>query len=199
MNNKHTIEFFDERAEKWDEAHPPASPERLQEVVDLAALHRGSSAMDVGSGTGVLIPTLKQTVGDEGQILALDPSQGMITVLTRKHSDKSVATVVKTLEEYNASEESFDAIICFSCFPHIADKALGIANAYRMLKTGGRFVIAHLSSHQEINEFHKKAGAAVHKDMLPNEEKMRSMLADVGFTTSHFTDEPGRYELVAIK
>ena len=116
MDKSHTIEFFDERAEKWDDAHTPASPKRLKQVVDLAELKEGDSVLDVGCGTGVLIPTLKNALGHNGHILALDPSTGMLSVLMKKYGNESISTMNEMLEECTAPETTFDAIICFSCF-----------------------------------------------------------------------------------
>ncbi len=194
-----TIRFFDERAHDWEKRHTPPSPERLDEVVALANLAAESTVVDIGCGVGVLIPALLGAMGDSGRIVAVDPAPRMIEGLCARHPDPRIETRVETLEENTIPQESADAIICFSCFPHMHDQQQAIASAARILKPGGRLVIAHFSSRAEINDFHTTAHAEVSAHTLPDRAEMEQMIRNAGLAPTHFIDEPGRYEIVAIK
>lgn len=171
---------------------------RLDSIISLAQLlGKNLSALDVGCGTGVLIPSLLKIVGNTGKIFAIDPADKMLVALQNKYPDPRIKTLCETLEDCSITSSSLDAIICFSCFPHIDDKQKAISNSARMLKGGGRLVIAHVSSRDEINAFHSGGSKPVRNDFLPNKTEMTNMLMNAGFIIEHFIDEPGRYEIVA--
>ncbi len=193
------IAFFDERAEEWDAICPAPPMERLRAVAALARLIPNAVVLDVGSGTGALLPALLERLDERGRIVALDPAQAMLDRLIAKFPDPRVSVRCETLEECRLPAAGLDAVICFSCFPHITDPAAGIANAARLLRSGGRLVIAHVSSRDEINDFHRKAGTAVEHHTLPDAETMHRFLRDAGLTPAAFVDEAGRYELVALR
>lgn len=190
--------FFNGLANSWDEKCPSPSSDRLDSIVELAHLHNGNfSVLDVGCGTGALVPSLLKVIGTDGQIVAIDPAKEMLVELERKYSDKRIQTKCETLEDCSMGTSSIDAIFCFSCFPHIGDKQQALLNSARMLKINGLLVIAHVSSRDEINAFHKSCSEPVCNDFLPDKLEMTALLVKAGFVIEHFIDEPGRYELVA--
>ncbi|QUL98142.1 MAG: hypothetical protein IMF26_08830 [Candidatus Fermentithermobacillus carboniphilus] len=75
--------FFDALASSWDEN---VDPLRVQDILVTAGIRSGHAVLDVGSGTGVLLPFLVEAVGPEGRVFALDIS-------TATHfADKQAAT-----------------------------------------------------------------------------------------------------------
>lgn len=191
--------FFNELADGWDGMTEPPSAGRLRKIVSLAGLHDSAHVLDVGCGTGVLAPAILEAIGEKGRLVAADPAQRMLDLLEEKHVDRRIESRCEMMEDCSLPTSSLDAIICFSCFPHVADKPKAIANSRRMLKGGGRLVIAHLSSRDEINAFHAGCHGAVRHDVLPDEDEMRRMVETSGLSWVSFTDTPGRYELVAVK
>jgi hypothetical protein len=81
---KNHKEFFDKYAETWDEItfHDPKKLIRILSVLDLKL---GQKVLDVGSGTGVMIPYLFNYVKESGSIVAIDFSENMIMISKRKH------------------------------------------------------------------------------------------------------------------
>lgn len=191
-------DFFNGLAGEWDEVCPPPSDEFLLSIVSLADLNENSFVLDVGAGTGAIIPALIKTV-TTGKIVAMDPAKNMLDVLKKKFPEERVTTRCETLEDSSLDDSSTDAVICFACFPHIADKTKAMRNARRMMKSGAKMVIAHASSRDEMNHFHASCSEPVKHDVLPDEKEMTRLLDDAGFKIVHFKDEPGRYELVAQK
>lgn len=191
------IDFFNRHAALWDRISPPPTAQRLRQIIALTG--SVSSVLDVGCGTGVLTPLLLERIGDKGRLYALDPAEEMLKVLTSRYSDPRIATCCDTLEDCDLPENHLDAIICFSSFPHLSDKPKAMRNAQRMLKPGGAFVIAHVSSRDEINAFHRHSSEPVRDDILPDERAMRRLLSHAGFEILRCVDEPGRYEVLAIR
>ena len=64
MNSRHK-EFFDRVAEKWDET-VQQNPDKLKAIFGYIGLEAGQRVLDVGTGTGILIPYIHRAVGAEG-------------------------------------------------------------------------------------------------------------------------------------
>ncbi|MFH0799328.1 MAG: class I SAM-dependent methyltransferase [Pseudomonadota bacterium] len=193
------IDFFNNLAADWNEMSESLPPSHLSAIISLSGIKRSATVLDAGCGTGILLPALLEAVGDSGRIKAIDPAQKMLDILQDKYRDHRIEVRCETMENSSFDDSSLDAIICFSCFPHLSDKPAALANVERMLKTGRRLVIAHASSRKEVNAFHAGCSGPVRNDVLPDEREMTVMMQDAGLRVVHYRDEPGRYELVAEK
>lgn len=193
------VEFFNGHAENWDSISPTPTAERLKEVIALAGSIPFSSILDVGCGTGVLVPQILDALHEHGKLFAIDPAQEMLRVLKHKYSDERIETRCEKLEDSSLPDSSLEVIICFSCFPHVSDKEKALKNSHRMLKNSGKLVVAHVSSRKELNSFHADCSDPVRRDVLPNEIEMRRLMQKAELKVIYFRDEPGRYEIVAQK
>ncbi|MBP2656913.1 MAG: hypothetical protein H6Q73_4482 [Firmicutes bacterium] len=54
------------------------NPARIEELVAKVGLCAGDIVLDVGWGTGILEPYIKQLIGDQGGITAVDFAENMI-------------------------------------------------------------------------------------------------------------------------
>ena len=78
----------------------PASPLFWRSLFPNSALEAGQNSLDVGTGTGVLIPYLIKAVGPSGSVTAIDYSEKMVQVCKTKHSHiKNVNIKVGNIEE----------------------------------------------------------------------------------------------------
>jgi demethylmenaquinone methyltransferase/2-methoxy-6-polyprenyl-1,4-benzoquinol methylase len=193
--------FFNELAENWD-AHfeTPELKRYLEEFVPMFGLKKGQRILDVGTGTGILIPYLQQEVGLTGHIIALDYAEKMIEVCKSKYKQFSnIDFLVNKIEENEFSSCSFDAVICFGVFPHLDDKLGALNQINRILKKDGRLIIAHALSSQEILVHHKNSSSVVAQDSLPKKAEMKKLLKKTGFHRISITDIPGRYFCFSFK
>lgn len=121
--------YFNEAADTWDEkycTHELAT--FLEKILPEFGLKPGQSILDVGTGTGVLIPFLLQAIGSSGSITAVDYAQKMVEKCKSKYSHlPNVAIEVQDVEELNYPE-SFDAATCFGLFPHLENKEKALYN-----------------------------------------------------------------------
>ncbi len=145
--NRH---LFDTIAVDWDAAANDDSA-KINIILDLAALNNSEQVLDIGTGTGVLLPYLQEL--KIGQITALDLSEQMLALAKTKNKAANINFVCGDILDFK--QTGFCAAIMFNCYPHFPDKpalALHLAN---ILADGGRFIIAHSSSAAQINAHHQ--------------------------------------------
>jgi ubiquinone/menaquinone biosynthesis C-methylase UbiE len=192
--------YFNQAAGTWDERfYTPELAMVLARLVPRFSLKPGDHVLDVGTGTGVLIPLLRQAIGPSGSITAIDYAEKMIQRCRTKYAHlKNVSIELHDVEELELPPESFDAITCFGLFPHLVNKVKALGNLYRVLKPGGRLIIAHAYSRSEIKARHYNASSAVASDALPDKSEMKQLLQSTGFARISINNE--RYYLcISIK
>jgi ubiquinone/menaquinone biosynthesis C-methylase UbiE len=189
-------EFFDSLAPEWDRDAQGGGKEPAQKFRDLAAalqLCGCDRVLDMGSGTGVLIPYLEEAVGASGEIIALDFSLAMLRTAKTKYPAGRVRFLQADAHHLCLREETFDAVICFSTFPHFHNQASVLREFRRVLKSGGQLSIIHFMSREEINAFHARVVGPVRKDMLPDHDDMARLLTRAGFRDISIEDRPSFY------
>ena len=135
-----TKEYFDNAASTWDKKFcQPTLSSFLEKLVPQFGIETGQIVMDVGTGTGVLIPHLIKAVGPYGSVTAIDFSEKMVQICSRKHSHiKNLTIKVGNIEEDAFPSEKFDAVVCFGVFPHIENKTKTLQNTNNTLKPSGK-------------------------------------------------------------
>ncbi len=186
--------FFNQRAARWDETAVESSPGRLEAMVRRFGLRPGMTVLDVGTGTGVLLPYLLDRVGGGSRVVAIDVAELMLQRARLKLVHPGLDYVCSDVAALPLPPARFDAVTCYSCFPHFVDKAAALAEIYRVLRPGGVVFIAHSSSRLEINRRHRRI-AAVRYDVLPPKAEMARLLGAAGFTAAEV--EEGRESYLA--
>lgn len=191
--------FFDERAEKWEEnCYPPEARERLQDLVPLFEVKPETTVLDLGSGTGVLAPYLREILTETGTLVSMDVSFEMVRHAAKKPYYEKGGVVQGTAFHLPFQGESMDTVVCFAAFPHFADKEGALREMRRVLKIGGNIAVAHLMSREELSRHHG-THKAVAKDRLPDASGMRALFEAAGFPAPNITDIPGRYVAKSVK
>lgn len=184
-------QFFDDCAHGWVDRN--YSPEKLQQIRVLLGslpLSKGMTVVDVGCGQGVLLPFLRDCVGDEGRIVALDCSPPMLNYAAQR--DALVWPLLARAESIPLLDDYADALICFSAFPHISDKEAAAREFYRVLKPGGHVFVLHIDGREKLNHLHDQHHA-VQGDYLPCPHGMRQIFAAAGFGDMQVEDAPDHY------
>lgn len=189
--------FFDSLAEQWDDTRMP-DDEKINQLVQLTGLCKGDRVIDVGCGTGVLIPFVKNAVGTEGSITALDYSKNMIARAKSKYGrTDGINFVVCDIMDYK-HESLYDAVICFNFFPHIQNKPAFFQRVADLLKEEGSLVIMHDISRHAVNGVHQSC-EAVENDLLPPGESVKKKLLEAGYEVQTVIDNDDRYFIKAVK
>jgi len=191
--------FFNERAADWDRLVDDNTLQRLSLIINRIKVLPGSVVLDVGTGSGILIPFLKEAVGASGSIVALDLAEEMLKRAREKYGDERISYVRGDISDALFADNSFDEIICNSCFPHVQDKKAAAREMLRVLKPGGRVIICHTVSREEMNAMHRSLGGVVGEDMLPDDHEMQSMFEQAGFANIEISNSPSGYLFTASK
>jgi demethylmenaquinone methyltransferase/2-methoxy-6-polyprenyl-1,4-benzoquinol methylase len=186
-------EFFDSYADRWDSMEREDICDLLDRVVKESEVSPGMDILDVGTGTGVLIPCLLKSMNDSGKINAIDISQGMLRVAESKGFPANVRFEHADIETYDCPDCSYDRVMCNGVYPHFEDKNSVLLRIYRMLKPGGFVVISHPTGREAVNRTHSEAGSVVTEDRVPDAAKMQQMLETAGFSDVQVIDEPEFY------
>ena len=190
--------FFDAHASGWEERnYSPETLHRLQEMIRGLHFMPGARVLDVGCGTGVLFPYLREAIGPEGRLLALDSSAEMLKWAVQKRSGATVVLQAPA-EALPLIDVYLDAIICFAAFPHFSDKGRVAREFYRTLQPGGRAYVAHLGTRDEISTHHHQY-APVAGDRIPAPDAMTALFTAAGFGRTSLEERPGWYLFTAEK
>lgn len=192
--------FFNEMAAGWDQRfYTPEMRERLPGLVSLFHLQAGSKVLDVGAGTGGIIPYLLQAIGPQGAIWAIDFAEEMVMVGKKKFREENrVIFQLAVVESLPFDDQFFDHIVCFGAFPHFEDKPKALEEMGRVLKAQGTLIIAHALSSAELKERHQSC-APVSQDFLPDEFEMKGLLEKARFQVIQLIDQPQCYLCEGIK
>lgn len=195
MNNK---AFFDVMAEKWDSICQHDT-DKINRILDMVHFQEGSTVLDVGTGTGVLLPFLRSRIGKSGRITAIDISHNMLEIAKKKYSHLDVHFVEGDIMTADFQPEYFDHIVCYSVFPHFEDKQAAIQHLSQFLKKGGLLVICHSQSREAINHLHKEASEAVANDNLPDVATIRSFFYKARMDTAIEIDNEEMFVVIGQK
>lgn len=190
-------EYFNSKASVWDELIAERDGRKLRALAARLGIPPGSRVLDVGTGTGVFVPYLLQRM-DGGRLVCLDIAEEMLKRARAKGFPGNVEYLHGDVASLPLSDGIFDAVVCYSSFPHFQDKARALAEMRRVLRDGGRLFICHSSSREEINDIHRSI-AAVQHDLLPDGAEMYQLLREAGFGGIEVEDSPTGYFATAVK
>jgi ubiquinone/menaquinone biosynthesis C-methylase UbiE len=199
-------QFFNDHAEQWlDMWYKDRTTGRYEKhgkdferLFSLLSIKPGNRVLDVGCGTGILVPFILERITSSGLLYELDFAERMIKVNRTLHHADNLRFVVSDAETATLDDGFFDSVICFSCFPHFHAKETALGNLIRMLKPHGLMVVAHFDSSEGINRHHGSCHAVMH-DRLPDEPSMRALFELSNLDVDAFIDEPGFYCVIARK
>jgi ubiquinone/menaquinone biosynthesis C-methylase UbiE len=122
---------------------------------DLARLHPGETVVDLGSGSGMDAFYAGQLVGPTGHVVGVDFTAEQLDK-ARRLAAESGATRVEfsegRIEAPPVEENSADCVISNGVINLAPDKARVFTAAARVLRRGGRLVVADIVTEQRLTE-----------------------------------------------
>lgn len=140
---------------------------RLRELrartLELARFRGGEVVLDVGCGTGTLALAAKDRVGETGRVVGVDPGPRQIARARSKaaRQNRAVDFQLGVIERLAFPDQSFDVVLSTMMMHHLPDdlKRRGLAEIARVLKSGGRLVIADFKRPEGSGDQSKRFGA----------------------------------------
>lgn len=154
--------------------------ELRQRTANLARIQPGEKVLDVGCGTGTLAIEVARRVGRAGRVAGIDPGTQQIARARSKAARRnlSIDFQIGVIEQLAFPDQTFDVVLSTLMMHHLPNslKSQGLAEIARVLKPGGRLVIADFKRKKERQgqaaRFH--AGGSSMQDLA-------ALVKDAGF------------------
>jgi SAM-dependent methyltransferase len=161
----------------------------------LAQLSPGEIVLDLGSGGGIDVLLSAKRVGPKGKAYGLDMTDEMLSLARenqRKAGIQNVEFLKGEIENIPLPDNTVDVIISNCVINLSGDKDRVLREAFRVLKSGGRFAVSDIVVLQDIPAKIRRnvelwtgcVAGALHQD------EYRSKLHNAGFDQVHI--EPTR-------
>ena len=166
----------------------------------------GDTILELAAGPGDTGFAAAALIGDEGRLVSTDFSPEMVEVARRRSGELGLRNVEHRrmdAERLEFEDDSVDGVVCRFAFMLMADPGAALAETRRVLRPGGRLVLAVWHG-PEKNPWVSAAGRVlVGRGLVPapdpalpgmfalgSDERVRSLLQGAGFTHVRTDDVP---------
>jgi ubiquinone/menaquinone biosynthesis C-methylase UbiE len=168
------------------------APRLRKTTVDLALIKPGDSVLDVGCGTGEVTLLAKKRAAS-GNVYGIDPAPEMIAFARRKATRKrlEIAFRVGVIEALPFADSSIDVVTSSLMMHHLPEdlKVRGLAEIHRVLKPGGRLLIADFMRPTGSFLNHLFIALTRHQGLRKGIEDIDGLLRNAGFSQIIQPDE----------
>jgi SAM-dependent methyltransferase len=155
--------------------------ELRQRTADLARIQPGEKVLDVGCGTGTLAIEVQPRVGATGRVLGVDPGTRQIARARSKAARRNlpIEFQIGVIEDLDFPDQTFDVVLNTLMMHHLPDdlKRQGLSEIARVLKPGGRLVIADFERPEERQDRPARFGVGE-----SGTQDLPGLIKDAGFS-----------------
>jgi len=113
-----------------------------KQVLTRLGFEPGMAVLDAGSGTGVVARLEQDMVGEQGLVVALDPSKGMLAEAKKRGVNLATQGLGEKLP---FPDDQFDRVTMSYALRHVADLQALFSEYRRVLKPGGKLLILEIT------------------------------------------------------
>lgn len=167
-------------------------------AINYAHPQVGEICVDLGSGKGNDVIRMAEEVGESGHVFGIDVSDGMIAKAKSNIEKFEVtnAEILKAdLESLPLQENSVNLVISNCTINHATNKPAVWSEVFRILKTGGRFVVSDIYATSPIADEYRNDPAAIAECWAGavTRAEYLTMLEDAGFAETKIFEESAPY------
>ena len=111
----------------------------------LGTINQGENVLDIGCGSGVDVIVAAMMTGPEGKVVGMDFSPEMLQRAKKNLSRTELKNVFfekAPADNLPFADQDFDVVISNGAFNLVADKSKALSEVFRVLKPGGRLLVA---------------------------------------------------------
>lgn len=184
-----TRAFFTRRAATWEERFADDTP-RYTAAAERMELRPGQRALDVGCGTGRVLPALRAQVGDGGTVLGVDLTPAMLTAAVREGRAVDGSLLLADACRLPLPADAVDAVFSAGLLDHVPDPAAALREWARVTVSGGVLLLFHPSGRAERAARH---GRPLDPADPLAEDNLRTALLATGWHLTHYEDAPRHF------
>lgn len=142
------VGFFERLGDQWDELRAKAFGEAFATEAFLALLPRDWSVVDIGTGTGYLLPILAQQFR---RVVAVDPAPAMLECARRRVTERGCRRVTfrhGDLSRLPIRDRASDLAVACLVLHHVAEPDAALGEMFRILRPKGRALIVEQRVHE---------------------------------------------------
>ena len=158
----------------------------------IADLTTGQTVLDLGSGAGIDCFLASREVGESGRVIGVDMTPEMIERARRNAAEGGYSNVefrLGEIEHLPVADGSVDVIISNCVLNLSAQKGQVLAEAYRVLRPGGRLVVSDMVSEERVPEILAGNLDAVAACLPTFRDTYLDQFREAGFTDVRITAE----------
>jgi SAM-dependent methyltransferase len=168
----------------------------------IAAMRRGETVIDLGSGAGFDCLLAARQVGPAGRVIGVDMTHEMLKKARENAAKVGAANVefrLGELEHLPVADNTADVILSNCVINLVPDKAQVFREAFRVLKPGGRLAISDVVNTAPLSAELAEdraliCGCVVGAAPAP---QIEAWLREAGFTGIRVTVKPESREMIA--
>ena len=193
--------FFNHQARSWNSSESRQKIESLEKIFQQIDLEKQDMVLDLGCGTGILVPILLKHLREGGKLIEFDFSLEMLrqNKLQSQAADGLLLRLNGDAHQLPFITGRFTFLVCFAVVPHLSRPLVVYRELSRVLRSGGKLLILHLMGSARLNQFHSQAGKEIRHDHLPPAEKVAGQIAENGFHILQVEEREDLYLILARK
>lgn len=125
----------------------------VSKLLNWAMVDHTEKILELGCGIGITTKFIAEKF-NSAKIIALDYDKSQIQKAKDRQYNRNIKFIVGDATKLKFKNKSFDMVFEILAFHHIPNYEKAIAEVYRALKNGGKFILMDIPL-KSINPFHK--------------------------------------------